>query len=106
MSLARAGGMAICAQCEVFISDPTTQVVHGDMTFCCPNCSAAMEQHGSGSDTSTMSHPDDLRCSHCGVPIVDEQTMVSRGDDAFCCANCANAMAGASGGSGTRRAEG
>jgi hypothetical protein len=80
----------------VEISDPTTQVVHGDMTFCCANCSEAMEQHGSGSDPGTFAHTQDLRCSHCDVPIVDESTMVSRGDDAFCCANCANAMAQAS----------
>ena len=89
--------MARCAHCDVFISDPTTQVVHGDLTFCCPNCSEAMEQHGSGSDPRPLGHAGDLRCAHCDVPIVDESTMVSRGDDAFCCANCAAAMANVSG---------
>jgi hypothetical protein len=85
--------MARCANCDVFISDPTTQVVHGDMTFCCANCSAAMEQHGSGSDPKPLSEAGALRCAHCDVPIVDESTMVSRGDNAFCCANCAGATA-------------
>jgi DNA-directed RNA polymerase subunit RPC12/RpoP len=41
---------ARCAHCETRIVDPTTQVVHGDKTYCCANCSAAMEQTGSGSD--------------------------------------------------------
>jgi hypothetical protein len=82
--------MAECAHCGVPIIDPTTQVVHGDMTFCCANCSEAMEQHGSGSDTH-QAHTADFRCAHCGVPIVDESTLVSRGDAAFCCGNCAAA---------------
>src|SRR5438874_4939168 len=85
-AFAAARVMAKCDHCDVFISDPTTQVVHGDMTFCCPNCSAAMEQHGSGSDPKPLSHPGDLRCAHCSAAIVDESTMVSRGDNAFCCA--------------------
>ena len=89
--------MARCAHCDVFISDPTTQVVHGDMIFCCPNCSAAMEQHGSGSDPRPLAHAGDLRCVHCGADIVDESSMVSRGGEAFCCANCAAATAGISG---------
>jgi DNA-directed RNA polymerase subunit RPC12/RpoP len=80
---------ANCANCDVAISDPTVQVVHGDRTFCCANCAAAMEQGGSGSDPRTMSHDEDLRCSHCGVTIVNEATMVSRGDQGFCCSNCA-----------------
>jgi hypothetical protein len=85
--------MATCAHCAVQISDPTTQVVHGDKTFCCANCAAGMEQGGSGSDPRTMSHAEALHCSHCGVAIVDESTMVSRGDQAFCCSNCAAGMA-------------
>lgn len=84
--------MARCAHCDVDISDPTTQVVHGGTTYCCANCAAAMEQGGSGSDPGTMQHADALRCAHCSTPIVDESTMVSRGDDAFCCTNCASAM--------------
>jgi DNA-directed RNA polymerase subunit RPC12/RpoP len=83
---------ARCAQCDVEISDPTTQVVHGGRIYCCPNCSAAMEETGSGSDPRALRHDDALRCTHCNVPIVDEATMQSRGDDAFCCANCASAM--------------
>ncbi len=83
-----------CAHCGTEIVDPTTQVVHGDVTYCCPNCSAAMEQAGSGSDPGALGHAGDLRCTHCGVAIVDESTMVSRGDDPFCCPNCANAPAG------------
>jgi hypothetical protein len=75
------------------ISDPTTQVVHGDKTFCCANCAAGMEQGGSGSDPRTMSHTEALHCGHCGVAIVDESTMVSRGNQAFCCSNCAAEMA-------------
>ncbi len=85
--------MANCAHCQVFIGDPTVQVVHGDKTYCCANCAAAMEQGGSGSDPRTMAHTEDLRCSHCGVAIVDESTMVSRDDQAFCCSNCAAGMA-------------
>ena len=89
--MAEANNPTRCAHCDVPIVDPTTQVVHGDMTFCCANCSAAMEQSGSGSDPGTMSHADDLRCAHCGTHIVDESTMTSRGDQAFCCTNCERA---------------
>ena len=78
--------MARCAHCDVNISDPTTQVVHGDMTYCCANCAAAVEQHGSGAEPTGA-----LTCTHCGSLIVDESTMVSRGDQAFCCSNCASA---------------
>ena len=46
--------MARCAHCDVDISDPTTQVVHGGTTYCCANCAAAMEQGGSGSDPGTL----------------------------------------------------
>ena len=88
--------MSRCARCDVEITDPTTQVVHGDMTYCCANCSAAMEQHGSGSDPRTGTSEGEFECGRCGVAIVDESTMVSRGDTAFCCANCAVAMASAS----------
>ncbi|HZR99639.1 MAG TPA: hypothetical protein VFE37_13080 [Chloroflexota bacterium] len=81
-----------CAHCQSPIVDPTTQVVAGDKTYCCPNCSAAMQQTGMGSDPHALEHPGALRCAHCNTPIVDEMTMVSRGDRAFCCNNCAAAM--------------
>ncbi len=84
---------ATCAHCESPITDPTTQVIHGVMTYCCPNCAHAMEQGGSGSDPQTLQSGGDLRCAHCSTVIVDETTMESRGDDAFCCRNCADAMA-------------
>lgn len=83
-----------CAHCDSPIVDPTTQVVHGSQSFCCANCSAAMEETGAGSDPAAMRHANDLRCARCGCAIVDESSMQSRGDDAFCCANCARAMAG------------
>ena len=81
-----------CTHCGVPIVDPTTQVVHGDQTYCCANCSAAMEQTTGGSDPQAREHPGALRCAHCGVPIVAEASMESRGDQAFCCRNCAAAM--------------
>jgi hypothetical protein len=90
--MAMARGTAECAHCGVQIVDPTSRVVHGDQTFCCANCSAAMEETGSGSDRRTLRHEGDLRCAHCAAPIVDESTMESRGDQAFCCANCATAV--------------
>ena len=77
-----------CAHCGTEISDPTTSVVHGDLTYCCANCAGAMEQEGSGSDPRAMENAEDLRCAHCGSPIVDESTMDSRGNDAYCCGNC------------------
>jgi hypothetical protein len=80
-----------CAHCGVDIVDPTTKVEHGSVAYCCPNCSEAMEQGGSGSDPQALRHENDLHCAHCGVAIVDEATMESRGNDAFCCANCARA---------------
>jgi hypothetical protein len=81
-----------CAHCDTPIVDPTTQVVHGDKTYCCPNCSAAMEQGGQGSDPHALEQAGDLRCAHCRAVIVDEATMVTRGDEAYCCSNCAAAM--------------
>ena len=80
-----------CAHCHMPISDPTTRVIHGGLTFCCPNCSAALEQYGPGSDPKSTSAEGELRCAMCRVPIKDESTMQSRGDDAYCCANCMNA---------------
>ena len=77
--------MARCAHCDVNISDPTTQVVHGDMTYCCVNCAQALEHGGSGAQPTGA-----LMCTHCGTLIVDESSMVSRGDQAFCCSNCAS----------------
>ena len=82
---------AQCAHCKTPIVDPTTRVVHSNMVYCCPNCSAAMEQQGPGSDPDSVSARNRLLCAHCGTPIVDEDTMESRGDDPFCCANCAAA---------------
>ena len=80
----------VCAHCQTPIVDPTTQVVHGDQTYCCANCSAAMEATGSGSDPKAMRHgEDEFWCAHCGVAIVHDETMESRGDSAYCCANCA-----------------
>lgn len=88
----------VCAHCQCPIVDPTVQVVHGALTYCCANCSEASEATGSGSDPKALRHGEDaLRCAHCGVPIVHEQTMEARGDDAFCCSNCAamaDSMAG------------
>jgi predicted RNA-binding Zn-ribbon protein involved in translation (DUF1610 family) len=83
----------ICANCEAPIVDPTTQVVHGALTFCCPNCSASMEESGSGSDPHTVEHPGDLLCARCGVAIVDRDTLMERDDLAYCCGNCAQAAA-------------
>jgi len=78
-----------CAHCGAPIIDPTTQVVHGQNAYCCPNCAAAMEQHGAGASPHPRGDAHDFVCAHCRVPIVDESTMQSRGDLAFCCANCA-----------------
>lgn len=80
-----------CAHCGVEIVDPTTRVVQTSGTFCCPNCSAAMDATGSGSDPKAMRHDEALKCEHCGVFIVHEDTMETRGNEAFCCANCARA---------------
>jgi hypothetical protein len=85
------GGTARCEHCHSPITDPTTQVVHGGLTFCCPNCSAALEQYGPGSDPDSTTGKNHLRCAHCNAPIVHEQHMESRGDQAFCCRNCAQA---------------
>lgn len=80
----------VCARCQTPIVDPTVQVVHGARTYCCANCSEAMEATGSGSDPKTLRHgQDELWCAHCGVAIVHDATMESRGNDAFCCSNCA-----------------
>ena len=84
--------LAECAHCGVSIADPTTQVIHGSQTYCCANCSSAMEATGSGSDPQALAHGGDLRCAHCRAVIVDEATMVTRGDQAYCCSNCAAAM--------------
>ena len=80
----------VCARCEAPIVDPTIQVVHGALTYCCANCSTAAEATGSGSDPKAMRHGEDaFWCAHCGVAIVHEDTMESRENDAFCCSNCA-----------------
>ncbi len=87
-----ADGATLCAHCRTPIVDPTTQVAHGDRTYCCTNCSAAMEQTTGGSDPQAPYQPGQLRCAHCNAAIVDESTMETRGDEAFCCRNCAIAM--------------
>lgn len=84
-------GVGTCANCGSPITDPTTQRVHGTQTYCCANCSAAMEQNGPGSDPDSATGKNHLQCAHCHSPIVDESTMESRGDRAYCCRNCANA---------------
>lgn len=83
--------VATCANCRAPIVDPTTQKVHGNLTYCCANCSAAIEQYVPGSDPDSTTGKNHLMCAHCGSPIVDEHTMESRGDRAYCCANCARA---------------
>jgi hypothetical protein len=89
--------MTRCAHCQTPIVDPTTQVVHGDMTYCCTNCSAAMEASGSGSDPHAGAPLTPMKCAHCQVPIVDESMMVERGEQAFCCGNCAASSRSAAG---------
>jgi DNA-directed RNA polymerase subunit RPC12/RpoP len=85
---------ALCAHCQTQITDPTTQVIHGDMTYCCANCAGAMEQQGSGSDPQAPSHENDLHCAHCGSSIAHEATMEAAGNVAYCCTNCARAARG------------
>lgn len=89
-----------CAYCDVPIVDPTTQVIHGALVFCCPNCSEAMEQEGSGSDPHAREHREDFLCARCGCEIVDEATMEERDGLAYCCGNCARAATVASGAAG------
>jgi hypothetical protein len=88
-----------CMHCDCAIVDPTTRVETGHGFFCCPNCAAAMEGAGAGSNPRAPDHPEALRCAHCDSPIVDEAVMESRGDDAFCCHNCAAAMSSGAGAS-------
>jgi hypothetical protein len=95
--------MARCAHCDTPIVDQTTQVVHGDMTYCCANCSAAMEASGSGSDPRAGGPLTAIKCAHCQVPIVDESTMVERAEQLFCCGSCAAASGSAAAVPGTRR---
>jgi hypothetical protein len=65
-----------CAPCGSQIVDPTTGVIHGDVAYCCPNCAAAMEQWGGGSDPEAGHHDRDLLCAHRGAPIVDRAAAV------------------------------
>ena len=39
--------LIMCAHCNEEILDQTTMVTHGDLSYCCPNCAAAMEESGS-----------------------------------------------------------
>jgi hypothetical protein len=80
-----------CAHCAAPIVDPTTKVVHGGDTFCCPNCSAVLEERTGGSDPDAPKHENDMRCSRCQSPIIHDATIESRGDQIFCCRNCASA---------------
>jgi len=82
-----------CTNCDVLIVDPTTRVIHGALAYCCPNCSEAMEQSGSGSDPHLGGRPDAARCARCETPIVDTATLEHREDRVYCCRNCAEAMA-------------
>ncbi len=87
-----AEGATLCAHCRTPIVDPTTQVVHGDRTYCCANCASALEQTTGGSDPQAPEQKGQFQCAHCNAAIVDESTMETGGDDAFCCRNCATAM--------------
>ena len=96
-----------CAHCQAPIVDPTTQVVHGSDSYCCPNCSASMEEQAAarsrprraggqggapgGTDPDAPRHKNDLRCSRCESPIVYDNTMEMEGDRVFCCRNCLEA---------------
>ena len=86
-----ATGQAVveCMHCKTPITDPTTRVTNGSYTYCCVNCSHAMEQSGPGSDPNAGTGKNHLRCSHCNATIVHEETMQGSGDQVFCCANCA-----------------
>lgn len=80
-----------CARCQAPLTDPTTRVVHGDVSYCCANCSEAAEQWGAGSDPHAPNQPDNPHCARCSAPLVDEAPLESRGDSIFCCRNCASA---------------
>ena len=79
-----------CMHCKTPITDPTTRVTNGSYTYCCVNCSAAMEQSGPGSDPNAGTGKNHLRCSHCGATIVHEEHMQGSGDQIYCCPNCAS----------------
>jgi DNA-directed RNA polymerase subunit RPC12/RpoP len=89
--MAADSGQAIveCMHCHTPITDLTTRVTNGSYTYCCVNCSAAMEQTGPGSDPDSATGKNHLRCTHCGVPILNEDNMQGSGDQIFCCPNCA-----------------
>ena len=82
-------GVVECTHCKTPITDPTTRVTNGPYTYCCVNCSAAMEQTGPGSDPDSATGKNHLRCAHCGAPIVHEENMQGSGDQVYCCPNCA-----------------
>jgi hypothetical protein len=85
-----------CANCAAPIVDPTSQVVHGATTFCCPNCSAVMEQRTGGSDPHAPKYESSPRCSRCESPIIDDRFMEERDGLVYCCRNCAAAAMGPS----------
>ena len=68
------GVAAQCAHCDSLIVDPTTRVIHGDIAYCCPNCAAAMEQQGSGSDAHSLSQAGDLRCEFFSITLTTSAT--------------------------------
>jgi len=86
------GVVTQCAHCDSSIVDPTTRVIAGNRVYCCPNCAAALEQQGSGSDPHTLTQAGRLRCNHCAAVILDESTMTTRDGQTYCCLNCQRAM--------------
>jgi len=83
---------AQCAHCDSSIVDPTTRVIAGNRVYCCPNCAAALDQRGSGSNPHTLTQAGHLRCNHCAAVIIDESTMTTRDGQTYCCVNCQRAM--------------
>ena len=81
-----------CANCEAPIVDSATQVIHGSQSFCCANCSQAMERNMTGgSDPQDRRQENKITCERCTSPIVDDTTMVERDGRIYCCGNCARA---------------
>lgn len=76
----------ICTHCNVSITDHSTMVEQGGMTFCCTNCMAAETGQMRGQQATAT-------CAHCQTPIVDQTTQAEQRGMTFCCNNCAAAMA-------------
>jgi hypothetical protein len=64
-------------------------VRHGNLVYCCANCSQAVEQQGPGSDPEAGRYESTTKCGYCGTPITDESTLTASGGDPYCCDNCA-----------------